>query len=76
MVLKFFLNVKGRRIVLLGLVHGLSRHKCEYIEYKPMPAQKFIHEININENHDLAIARSSFSCADPGLREAFKCLNV
>ena len=30
----------------------------------------------INENHDLAIARSSSSHADPGLRVAFKCLNV
>ena len=30
----------------------------------------------INENHDLAIARSSSSRADPGLRVAFKCLNV
>ena len=28
------------------------------------------------ENHDLAIARSSSSRADPGLRVAFKCLNV
>ena len=30
----------------------------------------------IYENHDLAIARSSYSRADPGLRVAFKCLNV
>ena len=30
----------------------------------------------MNENHDLAIARSSSSCADPGLRVAFKCLNI
>ena len=29
-----------------------------------------------DENHDLAIARSSSSRADPGLRVAFKCLNV
>ena len=29
-----------------------------------------------NENHDLAIARSSSSRADPGLRVAVKCLNV
>ena len=28
------------------------------------------------ENHDLAIARSSSSRADPGLRVAFKCLNI
>ena len=28
------------------------------------------------ENHDLAIARSSSSRADPGLKVAFKCLNV
>ena len=28
------------------------------------------------ENHDLAIARSSSSHADFGLRVAFKCLNV
>ena len=28
------------------------------------------------ENHDLAVARSSSSRADPGLRVAFKCLNV
>ena len=28
------------------------------------------------ENHDLAIARSSSSRADPGHRVAFKCLNV
>ena len=28
------------------------------------------------ENHDLAIARSSSSPDDPGLRVAFKCLNV
>ena len=28
------------------------------------------------ENHDLAIARSSSSRANPGLRLAFKCLNV
>ena len=33
-------------------------------------------ELNIYENHDLAIARSSSSRADPGLRVAFKCLNV
>ena len=32
--------------------------------------------LEINENHDLAIARSSSSRADPGLRVAFKCLNV
>ena len=33
--------------------------------------------VNImHENHDLAIARSSSSRADPGLRVAFKCLNV
>ena len=29
-----------------------------------------------NENHDLAIARSTSSRADPGLRVAFKCLNI
>ena len=36
------------------------------------------HEVRIfrNENHDLANARSSSSRADPGLRVAFKCLNV
>ena len=28
------------------------------------------------ENHDLAIARSSSSRADPGLRVAFKCSNI
>ena len=28
------------------------------------------------ENHNLAIARSSSSRADPGLRVAVKCLNV
>ena len=32
--------------------------------------------INYNENHDLATARSSSSRADPGLRVAFKCLNI
>ena len=32
--------------------------------------------LNKDENHDLAIARSSSSRADPGLRVAFKCLNV
>ena len=32
-------------------------------------------QIHIYENHDLAIARSSSSGADPGLEE-FKCLNV
>ena len=31
---------------------------------------------NVNENHDLAIARSTSSYADPGLRVAFKCLNI
>ena len=31
---------------------------------------------NIDENHDLAIARSSSSRADSGLRIAFKCLNI
>ena len=30
----------------------------------------------VDENHDLAIASSSSSRADPGLRVAFKCLNV
>ena len=30
----------------------------------------------IDENHDLAVARSSSSRADPGQRVAFKCLNV
>ena len=30
----------------------------------------------IYENHDLAIARSSSSRADPRLGVAFKCLNV
>ena len=29
-----------------------------------------------NENHDIAIARSSSSPADPGLKMAFKYLNV
>ena len=33
-------------------------------------------KLTIYENHDLAIARSSSSHADPGLRVAFKCLNV
>ena len=33
-------------------------------------------QLFINENHDLANARSSSSRADPGLRVAFKCLNV
>ena len=33
-------------------------------------------EILNHENHDLAIARSSSSRADPGLRMAFKYLNV
>ena len=33
-------------------------------------------KFNLYENHDLAIARSSSSRADPGLRVAFKCLNV
>ena len=33
-------------------------------------------EILRNENHDLANARSSSSRADPGLRVAFKCLNI
>ena len=31
-------------------------------------------QLEINENHDLAIARSSSSHADTGLRVAFKCL--
>ena len=30
--------------------------------------------IYIHENHDIAIARSSSSCADPRLKVAFKCL--
>ena len=29
----------------------------------------------LNGNHDRANERSSSSCADPGLRLAFKCLN-
>ena len=33
-------------------------------------------EYDNNENHDLAIARSSSSRADPGLRVAFKYLNI
>ena len=33
-------------------------------------------EIIQNENYNLAIARSSSSRADPGLRVAFECLNV
>ena len=32
-------------------------------------------QIIIDENHDLAVARSS-SHADPGLRVAFKCLKI
>ncbi len=33
-------------------------------------------QILVDENHDLAIARSCSSHADPGLTVAFKCLNV
>ena len=37
----------------------------------------YLHDwIIVDENHDLAIARSSSSHADPGLTVAFKCLNV
>ena len=36
----------------------------------------FCQKIILNENHDLAIARSSSSRVDPGLRVAFKCLNI
>ena len=43
-----------------GVSHVMLRHWL-YKEY---------------ENHDLAIARSSSSRADPGLRVAFKCLNI
>ena len=31
-------------------------------------------QLRVDENHDLAIARSSSSHAEPGLRVAFKCL--
>ena len=37
---------------------------------------RIAHALYVNENHDLAIARSSSSRANPGLRVAFKCLNV
>ena len=44
-----------------------------YCMHNHKNCKKYNKAVIIYENHDLAIARSSSSCADTGLRVAFKC---
>ena len=55
-----------RSVCWVSFSLNVKDKKCHHL-----PSELFLHE-----NHDLAIARSSTYCADPGLRVAFKCLNV
>ena len=48
----------------------------KYNEYRNIKSRLSSQKLYNHENHDLAFARSSSSHADPGLRVAFKCLNV
>ena len=59
-----------------------SRHSdsnvgdSRYIEFPIIFSIDPQNKVYVNENHDLANARSSSSRADSGLSEAFKGLNV
>ena len=58
-----------------GIVYWICSPISRYNSVETVGNEEF-NPIYMYENHDLAIARSSSSHADSGLRVAFKCLNV
>ena len=68
-------HVDGLGLIGVKSNNGLQEGNTDIENYR---RHTFIIQLQIleNENHDLANARSSSSRADPGLRVAFKYLNI
>ena len=54
----------------------MSNEHIRLVEFHELRLQKLMFAIFYTRINDISIAMSYSSCADPGLRVAFKCLNV